>query len=72
MKEAFDMVENIVEKRKNVGYQHFLIFQPCFQSAFSLGLLKARIIRKKGRSLSHDKTLDSSKLKAMGNNKCHN
>ena len=28
------MVENIVEKGENAGYQHFLLFPQCFQKAF--------------------------------------
>ena len=31
-------VENIVEKGKNAGYQHFLLFPECFQKASSKGL----------------------------------
>ena len=27
------MVENIVEKGENAGYQHFLLFTGCFQKA---------------------------------------
>ena len=27
---VFDRVENIVEKGKNAGYQHFLLFPQCF------------------------------------------
>ena len=33
MKYAKDMVENIVGKRENAGYQHFLLFPQCFQKA---------------------------------------
>ena len=28
---VFYMVENIVEKEENAGYQHFLLFPQCFQ-----------------------------------------
>ena len=28
---VFDMVENIVGKGENAGYQHFLLFVQCFQ-----------------------------------------
>ena len=28
---VFDIVENIVEKGENVGYQHFLLFSQCFE-----------------------------------------
>ena len=30
---VFDRVENIVGKGENVGYQHFLLFQQCFEKA---------------------------------------
>ena len=33
MKFAIGNVENIVEKKENAGYQHFLIFTQCFQKA---------------------------------------
>ena len=36
---VFQRVENMCEKRENDGYQHFLPFQPCFQTAFSTGLI---------------------------------
>ena len=32
---ASDTQENIVGKRENAGYQHFLIFPQCFQRASS-------------------------------------
>ena len=34
------ILENIVEKGGNTGYQHFLLFLLCFQKAFSHGCLK--------------------------------
>ena len=33
-------VENIVRKGENAGYQHFLLFQQCFQKLFYLEVLK--------------------------------
>ena len=30
----FNEVRNIVGKGENAGYQHFLLFPPCFQNAF--------------------------------------
>ena len=33
-------VENIVEKGKNAGFQHFLLFPQCFQKASSSGSSK--------------------------------
>ena len=41
---VFDRVENIVGKRENAGYQHFLIFPQCFQMAFFLLFLKFGIV----------------------------
>ena len=36
------MVENIVGKGENAGYQHFLLFPQCFQKSFSYGVVKGR------------------------------
>ena len=36
-----EWVENIVAKAENAGYQHFLLFLPCFQN---MGLLKVGIV----------------------------
>ena len=41
---ALERKENIVGKRENAGYQHFLLFPQCFQKASSLGLLKVVIV----------------------------
>ena len=30
---VFDRVENIMRKGENAGYQHFLLFQQCFEKA---------------------------------------
>ena len=35
LKLVLGRVENIVEKGENAGYQHFLLFLPCFQKALS-------------------------------------
>ena len=35
LKFVLGRVENIVEKGENAGYQHFLLFLPCFQKALS-------------------------------------
>ena len=40
----FDKVENIVGKGENAGYQHFLLFQKCFQEFSSLGSLEVAIL----------------------------
>ena len=37
---AFDRVKNIVRKRENAGYQHFLLFSKCFQESNLPGSLK--------------------------------
>ena len=34
---VFDRVKDIVEKGENAVYQHFLLFQQCFQRAFYPG-----------------------------------
>ena len=34
---SFRKVENIVRKRENAGYQHFLLFQQCFQKLLISG-----------------------------------
>ena len=33
MKGVLDWIENIVGKGENVGFQHFLLFLPCFPKA---------------------------------------
>ena len=37
-------VENIVGKRENAGYQHFLFFLQCFQVASCTGSLKVVVV----------------------------
>ena len=37
---VLDLVESIVGKGENAGYQHFLLFPQCFQKASSSGSLK--------------------------------
>ena len=39
-----DVVENIVGKGYNVGYQHFLLFTRCFQKFSFSGSLKVGIV----------------------------
>ena len=41
---SFDMVENIVGKGENGGYQHFLLFPQCFLKASLSGSLKVGIV----------------------------
>ena len=41
---VFERVENIVGKKENAGYQHFLLFLQCFQKASYPGLLIAGIV----------------------------
>ena len=41
---VFDRVENIVEKGKNAGNQHFLLSPQCFQRAFYPGFSKVGIV----------------------------
>ena len=40
----YDRVENIVGKGENAGYQHFLLFQQCFEMATSSGPAKHGIV----------------------------
>ena len=42
---VFYMVENIVGKGENAGYQHFLLFPLYFQKTSFSGSLKVRIVR---------------------------
>ena len=44
VKVVFHMIENIVEKEENAGYQHFLLFPQCFQKAFSSSASKVVIL----------------------------
>ena len=41
---VFDGIENNVGKGENAGYQHFLLFQQCFQKTFSSVVLKVGIV----------------------------
>ena len=42
---VFHRIENIVGKEENAGYQHFLLFQQCFQKAFYFSASKVVIVR---------------------------
>ena len=39
-----EIVENIVEKEENAGYQHFLLFPQYFQKPLFSGFWKLRIV----------------------------
>ena len=41
----FDMVENIVEKGENAGYQYFFFFTECFPKASFPGSLKVSLLQ---------------------------
>ena len=41
---VFGRIENMVGKRDNAGYQHFLIFPQCFSKGCSVELLKVLIV----------------------------
>ena len=43
LKFSLGRMANIVRKKENAGYQHFLLFPQCFLKASFLGLLKVRI-----------------------------
>ena len=53
MKFLLDMIENIVGKGENAGYQHFLLFPQCFQKPFFFNVVKSwdYVIKGKGRML---------------------
>ena len=44
LKFVSERIENILGKRENAGYQHFLLFPKCFQKPPSLGSLKVGIV----------------------------
>ena len=44
LKFVLGMVENILGKGENAGYQHFLLFPKCFQNPPSSGSLKVGIV----------------------------
>ena len=44
LKFVLKMVENIVGKGENAGYQHFLLFLQCFQKATFSRLLKVGFV----------------------------
>ena len=44
IKVVFHKIENIVGKEDNAGYQHFLLFQQCFQKAFPSSASKVVIV----------------------------
>ena len=37
-------VDNIVGKRENAGFQHFILFTQCFQKSLYTGLFKVWIV----------------------------
>ena len=39
-----EMIQNIVGKGENAGYQNFILFPQYFQNAFSSGSLKVGIV----------------------------
>ena len=45
-------IENIVGKRENAGYQHFLLFPQCFQNSFFSSVVKSRDCVVKGKEKS--------------------
>ena len=56
LKFVLGMVENMVGKGENGGYQHFLLFPPCFQKASYTGLLKVRIVLERFNTFPHKPT----------------
>ena len=50
LKFVSDRVETLLEKEKNAGYRHFLLFPQCFQMASYPGSLKSGLC---GKELRH-------------------
>ena len=46
MKNVLGMVENILGKGENAGYQHFLLFPKCFKKPHSSGQEKSDCVVK--------------------------
>ena len=44
LKFVLQRVESVLGKGENAGYQHFLLFPPCFQKSFFSGSLKVGIV----------------------------
>ena len=44
LKYVLGRIENMVGKGENAGYQHFLLFPPCFQKTPYAGLLEIGIV----------------------------
>ena len=42
---VFDRMENIEGKGENAGYQHYILFQQCFQKPRISGSLKGGVLR---------------------------
>ena len=63
LKNFFDGLENTMGEVENANYQLFLLFKQCFQKAFFTTCDYA------DNSLTNDKILNQSKLKAFANDK---
>ena len=63
------MVENIVGKGENAGYQHFLLFPQYFQKASFSSSLKVGSVWYGVNPFPNDKILDQTKLKAFADDK---
>ena len=46
LKFVLQRIENLVGKRENAGYQHFLLFTQCFQKPSLSGFSKAFFVRR--------------------------
>ena len=51
---VFDKVENIAGKEENTGYQHFLLFQQCFQKVSFVRIVNSRDYVVKGERNKRD------------------
>ena len=70
-RKLFKPVENTEGKGEIACYEQFLFFPQCFQKACFLGVSKGVIVWEWVKSLSNNKILDWSKLKAFTNLKTY-
>ena len=56
----FDRIKNMVGKGENAGYQHFLLFPPCFLWGSFVGMLKVNKVQERVNSDLYSGILSSS------------
>ena len=60
LKFVLERVENIVGKGENAGYQHFLLFPPCFPRCSFIGFLNVMIVWERFNSFTSYESLRSA------------